>query len=304
VSKLLGLHDAVAQFVPEGTSVLLGAGLEAMIPFAVGHEIIRQRKRNLTLLGPISDMLFDQMIGAGSVSCVKAAWVGNVSAGLGHNFRRAVERGVPRHVEVHDYSNFTFSLALQAAAWGLPYLPTRSLLGSDLLKTNPGLHVISSPYDATALVAVRALEPDVAFVAVQRADEEGGAHCWGALGVSVEACLANKQVVLVTEELVSRDVIASDANRLLTPPFRVTAVVHEPFGCHPSPVQGYYGRDHAAYHDYHELTRIPEGFEAWATDRVYGLADRTAYLTRLGDDRMKALRPRSPRPAAEVDYGE
>ena len=143
----------------------------------------------------------------------------------------------------------------------MPYLPTRSLLGSDLLRTNPGLSVIASPYNATPLVAVKALEPDIAFVAVQRAKEEGGAHCWGALGVSVEACLASKHVVLVAEDIVDRDVIASDPNRVLTPLFRVAAVVHEPFGCHPSPVQGYYGRDHAAYHEYHQLTRGVEGFD-------------------------------------------
>jgi glutaconate CoA-transferase subunit A len=298
------MRDAVAHLVPDGASVLLGAGLEGMIPFAVGHEIMRQGKRNLTLLGPISDMLFDQMLGAGCASCVKAAWVGNVSAGLGHNFRRAVEHGVPRPVEVHDYSNLTFALALQAAAWGVPYLPTRSLLGSDLLRANPGLSTIRSPYDAIPLVAVQALEPEVAFVAVQRADEEGGAHCWGALGVSVEACLASKQVVLVAEEIVGRDVIASDPNRVVAPPFRVSAVVHEPLGCHPSPVQGYYDRDHAAYHEYHELTRDAEGFDAWVRDWVYGVADRAGYLARLGGERLTSLRPRTRRLAAQVDYGE
>ncbi|HEY3115498.1 MAG TPA: CoA-transferase, partial [Chloroflexota bacterium] len=151
------MREAVATFVQDGASVLLGTGLEGMIPFAVGHEIIRQGKRDLTLLGPISDMLFDQMIGASCVACVRAAWVGNVSAGLAHNFRRAVEEQVPRPIEVHDYSNFTFALALHAAALGVPYVPTRSLLGSDLLAHNPGLSEISSPYDVTKLVAVQAL---------------------------------------------------------------------------------------------------------------------------------------------------
>lgn len=303
MSKLMTMRAAVERFVPDGASVLLGAGLEGLIPFAAGHEIMRQRKRDLTLVAPISDMLLDQMIGAGCAARVQAAWVGNVSAGLGHNFRRAVEAGVPRPIEVHDYSNFTLALALQAAAQGVPYLPTLSTLGTDLLQTNPGLSVIASPYDGRPLVAVRALAPDVAFIAVQRADEEGGAHCWGALGVSVEACLASRRVILVAEEIVPREVIASDPNRVLAPPFRVDAVVHEPYGCHPSPVQGVYGRDHEAYHHYHEVTRTREGFEPWAEEWVYGVADRAAYLERLGAARIEALRPRTRRLAAAVDYG-
>jgi glutaconate CoA-transferase subunit A len=183
-------------------------------------------------------------------------------------------------------------------------VPTRSLLGSDLLAHNPGLSEISSPYDVTKLVAVQALEPDAAFVAVQRADEEGGAHCWGALGVSVEACLASKNVVLVAEEIVSPEVISSDPNRVLTPPFRVSAVVHEPFACHPSPVQGHYARDHDAYHQYHDRTRTTEGFAAWLQDWVLGVAGRGEYLAKLGADRVVTLRARTPRLAAPVDYGD
>jgi glutaconate CoA-transferase subunit A len=303
VSKLMTMKEAVARFVPDGASVLLGAGLEGLIPFAAGHEIMRQGKRELTLQAPISDTLFDQMIGAGCAARVQAAWVGNVSAGLGHNFRRAVEMGVPNPLEVHDYSNFTFALALQAAAQGVPFFPTRSVLGSDLLRRNPGLTPMPSPYDGSPLVAVRALAPDVAFVAVQRADEEGGAHCWGALGVAVEACLASRAVVLVAEEVVPHDVIASDPNRVLAPAFRVNAVVHEPFACHPSPVQGAYGRDHEAYHTYHDATRTRDGFERWVAEWVHGVPDRAGYLAKLGAARLQALRPNTSRPAALVDYG-
>jgi glutaconate CoA-transferase subunit A len=293
----------VARYVPDGASVLLGAGLEGLIPFAAGHEIIRQRKRNLTLLAPISDMLFDQLIGAGCAARIQAAWVGNVSAGLGHNFRRAVEQGIPGPLEVHDYSNFTFALALQAAAQGVPFLPTRTALGTDLLRTNPGLSIMPSPYDGSPLVAVRALTPDVAFIAVQRADADGAAHCWGALGVTLEACLASRNVLIVAEQIVSRDVIASDPNRVLAPAFRVAAVVHEPLACHPSPVQGAYGRDHAVYHDYHDQTRSHDGFAAWLAEWVDSVPDRAAYVRKLGEERLEALRPKTSRPAAVVDYG-
>ncbi len=297
------MREAVARYVPDGASVLLGAGLEGLIPFAAGHEIMRQGKRDLSLLAPISDMLFDQVIGAGCAARVQAAWVGNVSAGLGHNYRRAVEHGIPSPLEVHDYSNYTFALALQAAAQGVPFLPTRTALGTDLLRTNPGLSVMPSPYDGSPLVAVRAVAPDVAFIAVQRADENGAAHCWGALGVALEACLASRAVVIVTEEIVPREVIASDPNRVLVPAFRVAAVVHEPFACYPSPVQGAYGRDHAAYHTYHDDTRSRDGFERWAAEWVHGVADRAAYIRRVGNARVQALRPKTSRPAAVVDYG-
>ena len=131
------MQDAVARFVPDGASICIGAALEAAIPFAAGHELIRQRRRDLTLIGPISDILFDQLIGAGCVRRVIAAWVGNVSAGLGHNYRRAVEKQVPAPLEVQDHSNLTIGFALQAAALGAPYLPTRSLLGTDLPRSNP-----------------------------------------------------------------------------------------------------------------------------------------------------------------------
>ena len=145
LTKLMTLEKAIARHVQSGSMVLMGAQLEQMIPFAAGHELIRQGTRDLTLVGPISDILFDQMIGAGCVSRVMAAWVGNASAGIGYCFRRAVEQGIPRHIEVVDYSNFTMALALHAAALGIPFLPTYSTMGSDLLKNNGNLREFSSP---------------------------------------------------------------------------------------------------------------------------------------------------------------
>src|SRR5687767_7822517 len=156
VSKLVALTEAIDRFVPDGASVVTGAALESLIPFAAGHELIRQGRRDLELIGPISDILFDQLIGAGCVRRVVAAWVGNVSAGLGHNYRRAVEHGIPRTIELEEHSNFSVGLALQAAATGVPYLPTRTLLGSDLAPRNPRIRRL-----ADDLLAVDALEPDV-----------------------------------------------------------------------------------------------------------------------------------------------
>src|SRR5919197_4364414 len=185
MTKLLSMREAVARFVPDGGSVLLGAALESLIPFAAGHEIIRQGKKDLTLVGPISDILFDQMIGAGCVKEVIAAWVGNVMMGSAYNFRRAVEQD---GMKVFNMTNFTVALALQAGAMGVPFLPTRTALGSDVTKGNHFFNQIFSPFEGKEpLWAVRALNPDVTIVHVQRADREGNAHCWGNLGVMVEA---------------------------------------------------------------------------------------------------------------------
>jgi glutaconate CoA-transferase, subunit A len=297
------MREAVQRFVPDGSSVLLGAALESLIPFAAGHEIIRQQRRDLTLIGPISDLLFDQLIGAGAVRRIVAAWVGNVSAGLGHNYRRAAEQGSPHPLEIRDHSNLSLSLALLAAAWGVPYLPTRSLLGSDLLQSNSDLRVERSPFGGEPLALVPALQPDTAVLQVQRADEQGHAHCWGNLGVSEAAALAARNVILVAEEIAPTETLLSDPNRILLPAARVAAVVHEPGSAHPSPVQGYYGRDHTIYHDYHQASREPAGFEAWLREWVLDLPDRSAYLEHLGQERWQSLRPTSPRLAAPVDYG-
>jgi glutaconate CoA-transferase subunit A len=305
--KVCSMREAIARYVPDGASVCMGAALESLIPFSAGHELIRQRRRDLTLIGPISDMLFDQLIGAGCVARVIAAWVGNVSAGLGHCYRRAVEQGVPRPIAVEDHSNYTLGLALLAGAHGVPFMPTRTVLGTSILESNPALRVGTWPPEAhgagVPLVFVPAIQPEVAILQVQRSDPEGNAHAWGNLGVSQEAALASQRVILVAEEIVARDVILSDPNRVLVPGFRVAAVVHEPFGAHPSPVQGYYGRDHAFYDAYHEATRTVEGFARWQATWVDGVPDRAAYLERLGEERWRALLPRAHRYAAPVDYG-
>ncbi len=302
-SKLMTMRDAIAHHVPSGSMVLLGAQLEPMIPFAAGHEMIRQGRRDLTLVGPISDILFDQMIGAGCVSRVMAAWVGNVSAGVGYCFRRAVERGIPRRIETVDYSNFTLALALHSAAMGVPFMPTYSTLGSDLLKKNGNLREFSSPVSEEKLVAVRALRPDVAILHVQRADAQGNAHLWGSLGVAIDGARAARKVVLVAEEIVEPGVIASDPNRTLVPGLLVSAVVHEPGGAHPSPVQGFYGRDHAFFAEYHDQTRRLEDFEDWLERWVLNLPDRRAYMQQVGGARFAALGVREHALSAPADFG-
>ena len=291
----MSMAQAVERFVPDGATVALGLSLEPVIPFAAGHEMIRQSRRDLDLVGPISDSLFDQLIGAGCVRRVTAAWVGNVSEGLGHCYRRACEQGLPRAIEVHDHTNFSISLGLWAAAWNVPSLPTRTLLGSDILHTNPGLAVDGG------LVQVAAVRPDVAIVHVQRADELGRAHAWGPLGITEEAGLAADRIIVSCEELVDAQVTLSDPNRILFPETRVVAVVHEPGGAHPSPVQGFYRRDHAFYRDYAVRSRSAGGFDAWLRSWVLDVRDRAGYLERIDVD---AIRIRNRKPSVAVDYGD
>jgi glutaconate CoA-transferase subunit A len=270
--KVMTMAEAIKRLVPDGATVALGTALEPLIPFSAGHELIRQGRRDLELVGPISDALFDQLIGAGCVRRITAAWVGNVSEGLGHCYRRAAEERIPHSIEIHDHTNFSISLALWAAAWNVPSLPTRTLLGSSILDTNPNLTV------ADGLVHINAVRPDVAVVHVQRADAMGRAHAWGPLGITEEAGLASQHIVVSCEELVDESVTLSDPNRILFPESKVVAVVHEPGGAHPSPVQGYFKRDHTFYRDYATESRTADGFAEWLDRWVLGVPDRATYL--------------------------
>ncbi len=277
------MAQAIERFVPDGATVALGTALEPLIPFAAGHEIIRQSRRDLELVGPISDALFDQLIGGGCVRRVTAAWVGNVSEGLGHCYRRATEQGVPRAIEVHDHSNFSISLALWAAAWNAPYIPTRTLLGSDIVSTNPNLAIDGD------VVRVHAMRPDVAIVHVQRCDAEGHAHAWGPMGVTEEAGLAAGRVIITCEELVETSSLLRHPNRILFPETKVAAVVLEPGGAHPSPVQGFFQRDHGFFRDYASASRTREGFEAWLKRWVLDVPDRSTYLSRIDIEALRII---------------
>jgi glutaconate CoA-transferase, subunit A len=315
MAKVLSMYEAIGSLVPDGASVALGLQLEQMIPFAAGHEIIRRKKRGLTLIGPISDILFDQMIGAGCARHIIAAWVGNVMMGSAYNFRRAVEQD---GLKVTNLTNFGVALALQAAAMGVPFLPTRTALGTDTARDNEFFAEIDSPFlcgdgsptrpggaklGSERLHAVRALAPDVAIVHVQRADRDGNAHCWGNFGVLLEAVRAAKRVIVVAEEIVEPEVIASDPNRTVIPGFLVSAVVACPYGAHPSPVQGYYKRDDAFFRQYHEQTKTRQDNAAWLDQWVYRVSDRREYMNRLGACRVEELGVKQHAYAAAVDFG-
>jgi glutaconate CoA-transferase subunit A len=289
------MAEAIDRFVPDGATVALGTSLEPLIPFAAGHELIRQRRQDLELVGPISDSLFDELIGAGCVRRITAAWVGNVSEGLGHCYRRSAEQGIPRAIEIHDHTNFSISMALWAAAWNVPYLPARTLLGSDILRTNPNIKEVDG------LVHITAVRPDVTILHVQRCDAQGRAHAWGPLGISEEAGLAAERVIISCEEVVDAAVTLSDPNRVLLPETKVVAVVHEPGGSHPSPVQGFWKRDHALDNAYAAESRTREGYEAWLKRWVLDVPDRQTYMTMVD---VEAIRITGNRPSEPVNFAD
>lgn len=299
-SKVMDLSLAIDRFVPSGSTLVTCTCLEALIPFAAGHEIMRQKKQDLTLIGPISDICFDQLIGAGCVSRVRAAWVGNVITGSGYNFRRAVESGA---LEVEDHSNFTISTALQAGASGIPFLPVRTALGSSLMETNQSLKTMTCPFSGDTLAAVAAITPDVAIIHVQRSDPFGNAHLWGNLGIAREACLASDHVILTAETIVEPEVITSDPNRVFTPGFRVSAVAHVPWGAHPSAVPGYYNRDHQMYLNYQNASRTAAQFAQWKKEWVDSPSSRSEYLKFLGQERMDDLALKHHLLSEPADYG-
>lgn len=301
--KVLPLSEAIRRYVGPGSVVAMGTCFEQMIPFAATREMIRQGVRDLTLVGPVSDICFDQLIGAGSAMRVMAAWVGNVMMGSAYSFRRAVEQGEPRSLAVVDFSNFTLALALHAAAIGAPYIPTRSALGADWVPRNPWLFALEDPAGGGPLLGVKALQPDVAIIHVQRADPHGNAAMWGSLGITPDAARASRVVIVTAEEIVTPEQIRRDPNRVVVPGLLVTAVCEARWGAHPSPVQGYYRRDHAAYAEYHAQTKTAEGFRAWRAEWVEGAPDLAGYVRKLGNERVAALLPAEHHFAEPVDYG-
>jgi len=301
--KLLSLKDAVRSLIKDGSSVVLGACLEPDIPFAVTHEIIRQGIKGLDVIAPISDASTDMLIGAGAVRQITGAWVGNVSGGLGHNYRRAFEGADKGQIKLRDHSNFSLGMALMAGAYGMPYAPMRSILGSDILKSNDGFKMAENPFadGPEPIVLVEPLTPDVAVLCVQRADNQGNHHHWGSRGLMRESGLAAEKVIVVADEIVGSDVISSDPERVLIPGHLVTAVCHVKGGVHPSPMTGCWRRDNAFFNAYHERSRTVDGFNAWLDEWVYETRDHDDYVTKLGAQ-MDVLRITGQALAAPTNY--
>ena len=278
MSKVASMRQAIAEFVHDGDVVVV-EGFTHLICFAAAHEIIRQRRRDLSLCRLTPDVVYDQMIAAGCASKLVFSWAGNPGAGSLHAFRRAVESRPPTIV-IEEYSHFGMVARFSAGAARLPFWPLRDYQGTDLPAANPRIRSVTCPYTGEALATVPALNPDVTIVHAQRADADGNAQVWGLLGVQKEAAFASKRVIVVVEELVDSSVIRADPNRTIIPGMIVNAVVVEPWGAHPSYAQGYYDRDNAFYVAWEDISRDPARLQRYLDEWVYGVRDRAEYLRR------------------------
>jgi glutaconate CoA-transferase subunit A len=296
------MQEAIASHVQDGDTLAV-EGFTACICFAAAHEIIRQGRRDLTLCRMTPDLVYDQMVAAGCARKLVFSYLGNPGVGSLHCIRRAVEEGIPAPLELEEYSHFGMVGRYTAGAYRLPFFPLRSYIGSDLPSANPHIRFVESPYGDDSIGVVPPLNPDVAIIHAQRADRSGNTQLWGLLGVQKEVAFASERVVVVVEEIVDESVIRADPNRTLIPDLRVSAVVYEPRGAHPSYVQGYYDRDNELYLQWDGISRDEAATQDWLKEWVYGVADRAEYIERMGADVWNRLRPGEASSGA-VNYGE
>lgn len=297
--KLISLKKAISEFVNDG-DVVYAAGFTHLIPFAAGHEIIRQGKKNLTLARATPDLIYDQMVAAGCAKKVIFSYMGNPGVGSLRIVRAAIEKG---ELEWEEYSHFGMITRLQAGAAGLPFLPMNQTGATDLEVTNPNIKRIPDPFGGKDVIVVPALNPDVAIVHVQRADKHGNAHLWGIIGEQKEAAFAAKKVILTAEEIVDESVIRSDPNRTMIPGIVVSAVCHVPFASHPSYSQGYYDRDNEFYLAWDKISESKESVQTYLNEWVYGVKDRNAYWKKLGEKTHKRLKVKA-RYSEKINYGQ
>jgi glutaconate CoA-transferase subunit A len=299
MTKLISLPEAIAKYVNDSDTIY-AAGFTHLIPFAAGHEIIRQGKKNLTLARATPDLIYDQMVAAGCAKKVIFSYMGNPGVGSLRIVRSAIEQG---KLEWEEYSHFGMITRLQAGASGLPFLPMNQTGASDLEKVNPNIKRIPDPFGGRDVIVVPALNPDVAIVHVQRADTNGNAHLWGIIGEQKEAAFAAKKVIVTAEEIVDESVIRSDPNRTMIPGIVVSAVCHVPFACHPSYAQGYYDRDNEFYLAWDKVSESAEATKQYLDEWVYGVKDRNEYWQKLGAETHKRLEV--PKLMSEpINYGK
>jgi glutaconate CoA-transferase subunit A len=294
----MSLSQAIDRFVHDG-DVVYAAGFTHLIPFAAGHEIIRQRKQDLTLARATPDLIYEQMVAAGCARKIIFSYSGNPGVGSLRIIRQEMETG---RLAYEEYSHFAMIARVAAGASGLPFLPMRPTGGEDLAKANPQYQTVQCPYTGVELVTVPALNPDVAIIHAQRADANGNTQIWGIVGEQKEVAFASKKVIVTVEEIVDEVVIRSDPNRTLIPDFIVSAVCHVPHCAHPSYTQGYYDRDNKFYLEWDKISEKPETVEAWLNEWVYGVKDHAEYWAKLGAETHERLKV-PPALSEPVNYG-
>ncbi|NDK39844.1 CoA transferase subunit A [Pseudoxanthomonas gei] len=274
----MSLADAVGEHVHDGACVAL-EGFTHLIPFAAGHEIIRQRRRDLHLVRMTPDLVYDQMIGMGCARRLTFSWGGNPGVGSLHRLRDAVEHGWPQPLQLDEHSHAGMAAAYCAGAARLPFGMLRGYQDTDLPAHNPRIRTVACPFTGQSLAAVPAINPDVTFLHAQVADRQGNVAVAGIIGAAREAALAAKLLVVTVEEIV--DCLPPAMNGLLLPHWIISAVVHCPGGAYPSYAQGHYERDNAFYQHWDAIARDREGFLAWMGEHVLGQRDNRAFLSSL-----------------------
>ena len=276
---ILDLADALARHVRDGQSVAL-EGFTHLIPFAAGHELIRQGRKHLHLIRMTPDLIYDQMIGAGCARALTFSWGGNPGVGSLHRLRDAVENGWPAPLEIVEHSHAGMAAAYTAGASRLPFGMLRGYIGTDLASANPSIRSVTCPYTGEAIATVPALNPDVTILHAQKADRQGNVLLRGIVGAQKEAALAAKVLVITVEEIV--DDLEAPMNAIVLPTWVVTAIASVPGGAYPSYAQGYYSRDNAFYLAWDAIARERVRFAAWIDQHVRGTADHAAFLRSVG----------------------
>ncbi|MFO1337033.1 MAG: CoA-transferase [Burkholderiaceae bacterium] len=277
-AKLVPLGDAIAQHVHDGDAVAL-EGFTHLIPFAAAHEIIRQRRRELTLVRMTPDLVYDQLIGMGCARRMVFSWGGNPGVGSLHRFRDAVEHAWPRPLQIEEYSHAAMAAAYQAGASGLPFAMLHGFVGNDLPRHNAHIRHVRCPYTNRAFATVPALNPDVTVLHAQCADRAGNVMIQGIVGAQKEAALAARRLLVTVERVV--DEIDLPLNGVLLPHWVVSAVSLVPGGAYPSYAHGHYPRDNGFYLRWDEVSRERDGFLAWMDEHVLGVADFAGHLDKL-----------------------
>lgn len=287
-NKVLSLKEAVREFVRDGCSMTFG-GFCGRNSQAAVYEIVRQKKRNLTVIDDSPADQLDLLIGAGCIQRVEIAWNAVSIFSLARNYRRSVEEGIPHRIDVQDYSNYASGLRFLAGAMNVPFMPTRSLLGSDIPKHNQAIKIIADPYAGAPIAIVPAATPDIAIIHVQRADVHGNCQIWGHLANDENKARAAKHTVVTCEEIVQDDAILTIPNMTAIPSYCVDAVVKVPYGSHPWSCYGYYYHDVVFQRDYAELDKTREGFLKWLGEWVLSYEDHVDYCRKVGRQRLSKL---------------
>ncbi|WP_231444828.1 CoA transferase subunit A [Brevibacterium zhoupengii] len=298
---VVSLPHAVEKLVNHGDTIAL-EGFSHLIPFAAGHEIIRQGITGLTFCRMTPDLLSDMMIAAGCVDRLVCSFFASGSAGSLYEIRRRIESQDPAPLPVEEYSHHAMTLRYHAGAARLPFAPISSFVGSDMPGINPDIRAVVDPYTGKKIHVVPPLNPDVTIIHAQRADRKGNVQIWGIAGVQQEAVYAADKVIVTVEEIVDDEVVRADPNRTLIPAHAVDAVCVVPTGAHPSYVQGSYDRDNAFYREWTPISKDPARLREWIDAHIRTTKDHEEYLDAIGRDRIEALRM-APRPSGSVDYG-